>query len=81
MGRDEAVNEAFARKMVKVILGKRIEKIRVVPQKVFYGTDTAYHGARLDVYIEEENKGREESPDYEEDKIYTELLWAKPKFF
>lgn len=64
------VNEAFARKIVKVILGKQIEKIRVVPQKVFYGTDTAYHGARLDVYIEEENKGQEEGSDIVEESIF-----------
>ena len=64
------VNEAFARKIVKVILGKQIERIRVVPQKVFYGTDTAYHGARLDVYIEEENKGQEEGSDIVEESIF-----------
>lgn len=64
------VNEAFARKIVKVILGKQIERIRVVPQKVFYGTDTAYHGARLDVYIEEGNKGQEEGSDIVEESIF-----------
>ena len=64
------VNEAFTRKIVKVILGKQIERIRVVPQKVFYGTDTAYHGARLDVYIEEENKGQEEGSDIVEESIF-----------
>ena len=64
------VNEAFARKIVKVILGKQIERIRVVPQKVFYGTDTAYHGARLDVYIEEESKEWEGSSDIVEESIF-----------
>lgn len=63
-------NETFARKIVKVILGKQIERIRVVPQKIFYGTDTAYHGARLDVYIVEENKEWEGSSDIVEESIF-----------
>lgn len=64
------VNEAFARKIVKVILGKQIERIRVVPQKIFYGTDTAYHGTRLDVYIEEENNKRGDGSDIVEESIF-----------
>lgn len=64
------VNEAFVRKIVKVILGKQIERIRVVPQKIFYGTDTAYHGTRLDVYIEEENNKRGDGSDIVEESIF-----------
>ena len=64
------VNEAFARKIVKVILGKQIERIRVVPQKIFYGTDTAYHGTRLDVYIEEENNKRGDGSDIVEESVF-----------
>lgn len=64
------VNEAFARKIVKVILGKQIERIRVVPQEIFYGTDTAYHGTRLDVYIEEENNKRGDGSDIVEESIF-----------
>ena len=87
------VNEAFARKIVKVILGKQIERIRVVPQKIFYGTDTAYHGTRLDVYIEEENNKRgdgsdivEESifviePEKKNDKVIVEALPKRVRFY
>lgn len=64
------VNEAFARKIVKVILGKQIERIRVVPQKIFYGTDTAYHGTRLDVYIEEENNKQGDGSDIVEESVF-----------
>lgn len=64
------VNEAFARKIVKVILGKQIERIQVVPQKIFYGTDTAYHGTRLDVYIEEENNKQGDGSDIVEESVF-----------
>lgn len=69
---DTDVNEAFARKMVKQILGKEIGNVRVIPQKVIYGADTMYHGARLDVYIEESaecGKG-EETTDIVEEAVY-----------
>lgn len=48
------IGEAFCRKLLKVLLAVDIEKLHVVPQKVYYGTDTNLHGTRLDVYIEEE---------------------------
>ena len=47
--------EEFARDLIRIILGKEVGKLKVVPQKVYYGSDTDTHGARLDVYLEEEN--------------------------
>ena len=45
--------EEFARDLIRIILGKEVGKLKVVPQKVYYGSDTETHGARLDVYLEE----------------------------
>lgn len=45
--------EEFARDLIRIILGKEVGKLKVVPQKVYYGSDTDTHGARLDVYLEE----------------------------
>lgn len=39
---------------MKVLLKVDVEKLHVVPQKVYYGTDTDLHGTRLDVYLEED---------------------------
>ncbi|MGN0322624.1 MAG: hypothetical protein ACI4DZ_05880 [Oliverpabstia sp.] len=46
------IGEKFIRELLKVILGKEIGKLTVIPQKVYPGSDTDKHGARLDVYIE-----------------------------
>ncbi|MBQ8802897.1 MAG: hypothetical protein IJZ53_04605 [Tyzzerella sp.] len=51
--------EKFSKKLLKIILGKDFKKLKVVPQKVYYGSDTDKHGARLDVYLEEELDGEE----------------------
>ena len=46
------IGEKFIRELLNVILGKEIGKLTVIPQKVYPGSDTDKHGARLDVYIE-----------------------------
>lgn len=46
--------EQFSRYLLKVVLNKNIRKLRVMPQSVFYGSDTSLHGATLDVYLEEQ---------------------------
>lgn len=45
--------EKFGRELLRIVLGKDVGKLKVVPQKVYYGSDIACHGARLDVYLEE----------------------------
>ena len=45
--------EKFGKELLRIVLGKDVGKLKVVPQKVYYGSDIACHGARLDVYLEE----------------------------
>lgn len=47
------IGEKFVRELLKTIFGREFGKLTVVPQKVYYGSDTDKHGARLDVYLEE----------------------------
>ena len=44
----------FARILLQVIFGREFGKLKVVPEKVYFGDDTDKHGARLDVFLEEE---------------------------
>ena len=46
--------ERFAKILIKTILNRDVKILKIVPQMNFYGQDTNRHGARLDVYIEEE---------------------------
>ena len=50
------IGEEFSRKLLKIIFGRDFGKLRITPQKVYYGSDTGLHGARLDVYIEEDEE-------------------------
>lgn len=47
------IGEEFCRKILKILLNVDMGRLRIVPQKIYYGSDTDKHGARLDVYIEE----------------------------
>ena len=47
------IGETFVREILKIIFQKEFGPLTVVPQKVYYGSDTNKHGARLDVYLEE----------------------------
>ncbi len=47
--------EQFSRELLRVILGKNVGKLQVIPQKVYYGSHPQFHGTRLDVYLEEED--------------------------
>ncbi len=48
------IGEKFARELLRTIFGREFGHLTVVPQKIYYGSDTDFHGARLDVYLEEE---------------------------
>ena len=50
------IGEEFSRKLLKIIFNRDFGKLRITPQKVYYGSDTEFHGARLDVYIEEDGE-------------------------
>ena len=47
--------ERFAKILIQTILNRDIKILKIVPQMNYYGQDTDQHGARLDVYIEEED--------------------------
>ena len=53
MMNDEVVGEEFGRYLLEIIFDRKFGKLKIVPQKVYYGTDTDKHGVRLDVYMEE----------------------------
>lgn len=47
------VGEEFCKILLRVILGKEIRRVKIVPQRSIQGTDTGQHGVRLDAYIED----------------------------
>lgn len=49
----EGIGEEFCRILLSTILGRPIQKIKVIPQKVLLGIDTGSHGIRMDAYIED----------------------------
>lgn len=53
------IGERFVRILLKTIFGREFKYLSVTAQKVFYGADSNLHGARLDVYIEPEEKDPE----------------------
>ena len=49
------IGEEFGRELLRLIYQREFGKIKVVTQKVYYGSDIGRHGIRLDVYLEEED--------------------------
>lgn len=48
------IGEEFSRELLKIIFQREFGKLTVISQKIYHGADTDKHGARLDVYLEEE---------------------------
>ena len=48
------IGEQFARILLRIIFHREFGKLTVISQKNYYGIDTDKHGARLDVYLEEQ---------------------------
>lgn len=48
------IGEQFARILLRIIFRREFGKLTVISQKNYYGIDTDKHGARLDVYLEED---------------------------
>ena len=48
------IGEMFCRILLGIIFQRQFGKLVIVAQKVYYGADTDKHGARLDVYLEED---------------------------
>ncbi len=49
----KGVGERFARELLRTIMHREFNNLKIIPQKVYYGKDTDKHGAYLDVFIEE----------------------------
>ena len=52
---------------MRILFGRDFKNLNIVTQKSYGGLDTGYHGARLDVYIEE---GDEVEVDFDNGMIY-----------
>ena len=44
----------FCRELLQTIFQRKFGKLKVIPQRQYYGDDTENHGTRLDVYLEED---------------------------
>ena len=49
------IGEEFCKILLGILFQRKFQKLRVEAQKTYYGSDTGKHGARLDVYLEEED--------------------------
>lgn len=47
------VGEEFCRILLRVILGKEVRRVKVIPQRTVQGIHTKHHGIRLDAFIED----------------------------
>ena len=47
------IREEFGKILLSTILGRPIQKIRIIPQNNVLGINTEKHGIRMDAYIEE----------------------------
>ena len=47
--------EPFCRELLQTIFQRKFGKLKVIPQRQYYGDDTVNHGTRLDVYLEEDH--------------------------
>lgn len=80
------IGEKFIREILRIIFKRDFGKLTVVPQKIYFGSDTDKHGARLDVYLEEEKP--EDSalvydvePDQNDDEAAVEALPFRIRFY
>lgn len=53
------IGAAFGHKLVEIILHRSPEKVQVVAQRTYSGSNPQMHGARLDVYLEETSASEE----------------------
>ena len=67
----------FSRYLLRLVLNREVGKLKIMPQYPLFGTDTDFHGAILDAYLEEEEGGEttvydvEPERDAHEDSIKT----------
>ncbi len=51
----QVYGEPAARCILECILGRKIGKLKIIPQRFMQGEDTDKHGIRMDVYLDEED--------------------------
>lgn len=82
--------ESFSKVILRTVLECDVEKLSVYPQRVFYGSNVSLHGARLDVYLEEnreEQDGQDNAtvydvePDKNQDKVAVKALPKRVRFY
>lgn len=80
------LGEKFSRVLLQTIFQREFGKLTVIPQKIYYGSDTDQHGARLDVYMEEEDAARVSSvydvePDQPHGRLNKETAPRRLRFY
>ena len=79
--------EAFCRELLQTIFHRNFGKLKVIPQRQYYGDDTTKHGTRLDVYLEEDNAELEPEalydlePENARDKNKRKFLPKRARFY
>ena len=72
--------EPFSRYLLKLVLNREVGKLKIFPQFPYFGTDTNFHGAILDAYLEEEEGGETTIYDVEpEQETHEDIIRALPK--
>lgn len=56
------IGAAFGRKLVEIILHRSPEKVQVIAQRTYSGSNPQMHGVRLDVYLEETSVSEDDAP-------------------
>ena len=59
------VGEPFLKEILNIILKVNLQKVSIVPQKVYYGITPQMHGTRIDVYVEGKPDNQEEGSIYD----------------
>ena len=78
--------EAFCQELLQTFFHRKFGKLKVIPQRQYYGDDTK-HGTRLDVYLEEDNAELEPEalydlePENARDKNRRKLLPKRARFY
>ena len=78
------IGEEFCRKILKILLHVEMDRVHIVPQKVYYGSDTDKHGTRLDVFIEEDGETGtiyDVEPDKNDDSELKHALPRRVRFY
>ncbi len=80
------VGEPFTRELLRIILHKEFEELKIVPQREFSGNDTYLHGTRVDVYVEEHGTVENATvydiePDLKNKKSVVEALPRRVRFY